>query len=68
MGMAEVTMLHALGKGKLKLSPSLKAKSSSLGDSSRMARSDGDSLWAMLLTMASASSPSTIDSSCRSGR
>jgi hypothetical protein len=47
MEMAEVTTRHALGTGKLELSPSLEAKSSSLGNSSRMAHSDGDPLQAM---------------------
>jgi hypothetical protein len=42
MGMAEITALHALGTGKLELSPSLETESSSLGDSSRIACSDSD--------------------------
>jgi hypothetical protein len=58
MGMAEVTTLHTLGIGKSKLSPSLEAKSSLLGDSSRMACSDGDPLWAVAPTAAPKSSPS----------
>jgi hypothetical protein len=45
-------MLHAIGMGKLELSPSLEAKSSSLGNSSRMACSDGDPLQVMPSTMA----------------
>jgi hypothetical protein len=57
-------MLHALGIGKLELSLSLEAESSLLGDSSRMACSDGDPLWAMLPTMAPVLFPSMIDSSC----
>jgi hypothetical protein len=51
-GATEVTMLHAIGMGKLELSPSLEAKSSSLGNSSRMACSDGDPLQVMPSTMA----------------
>jgi hypothetical protein len=58
MGVAEVTMLHIVGIGEPELSPSLEVKSSSLGDSSRMACSDGDLLRAMPLTMALESSPS----------
>jgi hypothetical protein len=42
-----ITVLHALRRGELLLSPSLEAESSSLGDSSRMACSDGDSLRVM---------------------
>jgi hypothetical protein len=61
-------MLHALGTGKPKLCPSLEAESSSQGDSSRMACSDGDPLWAMPPTTALESSPRVIDSSCWSGR
>jgi hypothetical protein len=57
-------MLHALGIGKLELSLSLEAESSLLGDSSRMVCSDGDPLWAMLLTTAPVLFPSMIDSSC----
>jgi hypothetical protein len=53
MGMAKVTTLHALETGKLELSPSLEAESSSLGDSSRMVCSDGDPLQWL-----------AIDSSC----
>jgi hypothetical protein len=68
MGMAEVTTLHALGIGKSELSPSFEAESSSLGDSSRMACSDGNPLRAMLPTTAPVSFPSAIDSSCQSGR
>jgi hypothetical protein len=58
MGMAEVTMLHALWTGKPKLSPLLEAKSSSLSDSSRMACCDGDPLRAMPPITAVESSPS----------
>jgi hypothetical protein len=47
MGMAEITALHTLGVGKAELSPSLEVELSSLGDSSRMACSDGDPLRAM---------------------
>jgi hypothetical protein len=42
-------MLHTLLRGEPKLSPSLKAKSSLLGDSSRMAFIDGDLLQVMPL-------------------
>jgi hypothetical protein len=45
MGTADITMLHALRRGEPELSPSLEAESSSLDDSSRMACSNGDSLW-----------------------
>jgi hypothetical protein len=58
MGAIEVTMLHAIQIGKPELSPSLKAKSSLLGHSSRMSCSDGDPLWAIPPTMALESSPS----------
>jgi hypothetical protein len=47
MGMTDITVLHALERGKSELSPSLEAESSSLGNSSRMACSDSDPLWAM---------------------
>jgi hypothetical protein len=46
-GVTGIIVLYTLKRGEPKLSPSLKAESSSLGDSSRMACSDGDSLWAM---------------------
>jgi hypothetical protein len=59
MGTADITVLHALKRGELELSPSLKTESSSLGNSSRMACSDGDPLWAMLLPTASGSPPSS---------
>jgi hypothetical protein len=52
MGMAEITALHALGTGKMELSPSLKVESSSLGESLRMACSDSDPLQAMPSTTA----------------
>jgi hypothetical protein len=42
MGMVEATTLHSRGIGKSELSASLEAESSLLGDSSRMACSDGD--------------------------
>jgi hypothetical protein len=58
MGMAEVTTLHTLGTGKSELSPSLMAESSTLGDSSRMACSDGDPLHIVPLTTVVESSPS----------
>jgi hypothetical protein len=44
MGVADITMLHALGRGEPELSPSLETESSSLGDSSRMACSNGEPL------------------------
>jgi hypothetical protein len=59
MGIADITMLHALRRGERELSPSLEAESSSLGDSSRMACSDGDPLWAMPPTIALESPPSS---------
>jgi hypothetical protein len=58
MGMAEVTTLQSQGIGKLKLSPSLEAESSSLADSSKMACSDGQPL----------SSSRAIDSGCQIGQ
>jgi hypothetical protein len=56
MGMVDITALHALGRGESELSPSLETKSSLLFDSSRMACSDGDPLWAMPPTVAPESS------------
>jgi hypothetical protein len=47
MGTTDITMLHALGRGELALSPTLEAESPSLGDSSMMADGDGDQLRAM---------------------
>jgi hypothetical protein len=58
MEMAKATTLHSRGIGKLELSPSLEVKSSSLGNSSRMACSDGDPLWAMPTNMAPKPFPS----------
>jgi hypothetical protein len=58
MGMADITVLHALGRGEPELSPSLDNKSSSLGDSSRMACSDSNLLWAMPSTTVPKSTPS----------
>jgi hypothetical protein len=58
MGMTEVTMLHSRGIGKLELSPSLEAETSSLGDSSRMSCSDGNLLWTMPTNTAPESFPS----------
>jgi hypothetical protein len=58
MGMTDITVLHALGRGKPVLSLSFEAESCSLGDSSRMACSDGDPLWAMPLTTVLESPPS----------
>jgi hypothetical protein len=40
-----IIILHFLGRGEPELSPSLEAKSPLLGDSTRMASSDGDPLW-----------------------
>jgi hypothetical protein len=59
MGVAEVTMLHAVGIGEPELSPSLEVKSSLLGDSSRMTYNDGKPLRAMPPTMVLESSPSS---------
>jgi hypothetical protein len=47
MEMADVTVLHTLRRGEPELSPSFKAKLSSLGDSSRMTCNDGDPLRVM---------------------
>jgi hypothetical protein len=58
MGIAEVTTLHARGMGKPELPPLLEAESSSLGDSLRLACSDGDPLRTMPSTMARESFPS----------
>jgi hypothetical protein len=52
MGAADVTLLHMVGRGELELSL-LKDESSSLGDSSRMACSDGVPLWVIPPTTAS---------------
>jgi hypothetical protein len=57
MGMVEVTMLNSRGIGKLELFPSLEVESTSLADSSRMACSDGDPLWAMPTNRAPESFP-----------
>jgi hypothetical protein len=57
MGMAEATTLHSQEIGKLELPPSLEAKSSSLGDSSKMACSDGNPLRAMPTNMVLESLP-----------
>jgi hypothetical protein len=46
-GVKGIIVLHTLKRGEAELAPSLEAKSSSLGDSSRMVCSDGDSLWVM---------------------
>jgi hypothetical protein len=54
----DITMLHALERGEPELSTSLKTESSSLGDSLRMIRSDGDPLWDMPPNIASKSPPS----------
>jgi hypothetical protein len=43
-GIVDITVLHVLRRGEPELSPSLETESSSLGDSSRMACSDGDPL------------------------
>jgi hypothetical protein len=48
-GVLDITVLHALRRGELELSPSLKTESSSLGDSSRMAYNDSDPLRVMPL-------------------
>jgi hypothetical protein len=58
MGMVNVTMLHALRRGEPEHSPSLETESSSLGDSSRMAFSDGNPLRVMPHTTAPESPPS----------
>jgi hypothetical protein len=58
MGTTDITVLHTLGRGELALSPTLEAESSSLGDSSMMAGSDGDQVWAMPPTTEMESPPS----------
>jgi hypothetical protein len=58
MGVADTTVLHALGRGEPELSPSLKTLSSSVGDSSRMACSNDNPLWVMPLNIAPESPPS----------
>jgi hypothetical protein len=58
MGIVDVTVLHALGRGEPELTPLLEAKSSSLGDSSRMTCSDGDPLRVIPTTMELESLPS----------
>jgi hypothetical protein len=58
METTDITMSHTLGRGKQELSPSLKAESSSLSDSLRMACSDRDPLWAMPPATVSKSAPS----------
>jgi hypothetical protein len=58
MGTTDVTVLHAVGRGETKISPSLESESSSLGDSSGMACSDGDPLWVMPPTTAPELPPS----------
>jgi hypothetical protein len=57
MGTTNITALHALSIGKLELSPSLEDQSSSLGNSTRMACSAGDPLWAIPPTTAAESHP-----------
>jgi hypothetical protein len=57
MGVADITLLHALRRRELELSPSLETESSSLGDSSRMACSGGDPLCVMPLNTALESAP-----------
>jgi hypothetical protein len=44
MGTTDTIVLHTLGRWELELSPSLEAELSSLGDSLRMACSNGDLL------------------------
>jgi hypothetical protein len=58
MGTAYITVLHALRRGEPKLSPSLETESSPLGDTSRMACSNGDPLQPMPLTTTLESPPS----------
>jgi hypothetical protein len=65
MGVVDVSVLHTLGRGESDLSPSLEAESSSLGDSLRMACSDGDPLWVTPPTTVSDSPPLDLDSSCQ---
>jgi hypothetical protein len=63
MGVADITVLHALGTGEPELSPSLKTESSSLRDSSRMACSDGDPLRVMPLNTMLESAPLLVTDS-----
>jgi hypothetical protein len=56
-GVVGIIMLHTLRRGEPKLSPSLEAKSSSSGNSSRMACNDGDLLWVMPLNPTSKLAP-----------
>jgi hypothetical protein len=64
MGTTDTTMLHVLLRGKSELSPSLESESFSLGDSLRMACSDGDLLRAMPQTIDPESPPQVLGSSC----
>jgi hypothetical protein len=57
MGVTSIIVWHALRRRELKLSPSFKSESPSLGDSSRMACSDGDPLRVMPLNKAPEPTP-----------
>jgi hypothetical protein len=57
MGVTGIIVLHTLRRGEPELSPSLEDESSSLGDSSRMACNDIDSLRDMPSNTASESAP-----------
>jgi hypothetical protein len=59
MGTMNITVLHALGRGEPELPPSLEAKSSTLGNSSRMACSDDDPLHVIPSITALESLPSS---------
>jgi hypothetical protein len=62
-GVATITVLHAIGRGELELSPLLETKSSSLDNSSRMACNDGDPLRVMPLNIAPESAPLLVSNS-----
>jgi hypothetical protein len=56
-GVTGIIVLHTIMRGELELSPSLESKSSSLGNSLRMACSNGDLLWVMPLNPVSELAP-----------
>jgi hypothetical protein len=69
MGVADITVLHALRRVDLGLSPSLETESSTLGDSSGMACSNGDPLCVLPLNTVPKSAPLLVtDSRCQGGR
>jgi hypothetical protein len=60
-GVAGIIILHTLRRREPELSASLEAKSPSLGDSSRMACNDGDSLRVMPSTLVGVLSELSVD-------